>query len=115
MPAPEAMRYAVREQAPAVTLVALATAALFLPAAVMGAGAGLELLHPFAIALLGGLISAVVVVLFVVPGIYPALAGLERAPEELNLTTGEEPAAETAAGGGGGDRGATGPGDRSAG
>ena len=81
----EAMRRAVREKAPAVIGVALATAALFLPAAVMGGGAGLELLQPFAVSLLVGLISAVAVVLLVVPGVYPALAGLQRAPVELDV------------------------------
>jgi len=70
----------VREQAAPVLTVALASGALALPAAVMGGGAGLELLHPFAIALLGGLVTSVVVVLVVVPGLYPALAGLEPVP-----------------------------------
>jgi hypothetical protein len=58
----------------------LAAAGLFLPAAVMGPGAGLELLHPFAVALLVGLVSAVAVVLLVVPTAYPALAGLRPPP-----------------------------------
>jgi multidrug efflux pump subunit AcrB len=86
-----AMREAVRDQAPAVTGVALATAALFLPAAVMGGGAGLELLQPFAVSLLAGLISAAVVVLLVVPGLYPALAGLQRAPGELDPAVPDDP------------------------
>ena len=82
----------------------------------MGAGAGLELLHPFAIALLGGLISAVVVVLFVVPGLYPALAGLRaRRRQELNLTTGERARRGDRRRRGRRRSGATGPGDRSAG
>lgn len=74
------MRLAVRETAPPVIGVALATAALFVPAAVMGGGAGLELLQPFAVALLLGLVSTVVVVLFVLPSLYPALAGLRPLP-----------------------------------
>jgi Cu/Ag efflux pump CusA len=78
-PAAEAMRQALREKAGPVLAVAAATIALFLPAAVMG-GVGLELLQPFAIALLAGLISTVVVVLVVVPGLYPALAGLHPSP-----------------------------------
>ncbi|MET0764159.1 MAG: efflux RND transporter permease subunit [Blastococcus sp.] len=76
----EAMRRAVREQAPPVLAVALAAAALVLPASVMGPGPGLELLQPFALALLGGLVTSLVVVLGVVPGIYPALAGLDPLP-----------------------------------
>ena len=77
----EAVRRAVREQAPPVLGVALAAAALVLPASVMGNGAGLELLQPFAIALLAGLVTSLVVVLLVVPGLYPALAGLDPLPE----------------------------------
>jgi multidrug efflux pump subunit AcrB len=74
------MRLAVRETAPPVIGVALATGALFLPAAVMGGGPGLELLQPFAVSLLLGLISTVVVVLFVLPSLYPVLAGLRPLP-----------------------------------
>jgi Cu/Ag efflux pump CusA len=77
--APEAMREAVREKAPPVIAAVLATAAVFLPAAVMGGGAGLELLHPFAVSLLAGLVTALVVVLFLVPSLYPAFAA-PRAP-----------------------------------
>jgi Cu/Ag efflux pump CusA len=76
----ESMRLAVRETAPPVIGVALATGALFLPAAVMGGGPGLELLQPFAVSLLLGLISTVVVVLFVLPSLYPVLAGLRPLP-----------------------------------
>jgi len=71
----EAMRRSVRENALPVLAVAVGTAALFLPAAVIG-GAGLELLQPFAITLLVGLITVLAVVLFVVPSLYPAIAGL---------------------------------------
>jgi Cu/Ag efflux pump CusA len=76
----EAMRRAVREQAPLVLGAAAAAAALVLPASVMGGGAGLELLQPFALALLGGLATSLIVVLLIVPGLYPALAGLEPRP-----------------------------------
>jgi Cu/Ag efflux pump CusA len=76
----EAVPRALREQAPAVLATALAAAALVLPASVMGSGAGLELLEPFAVSLLGGLVTSLVVVLVVVPGLYPALAGLDPLP-----------------------------------
>ena len=79
-PPADAVREALRETAPPVIGVALATAALFLPAAVMGGGAGLELLQPFAVSLLVALVSALVVVLLVVPALYPALAGLRSLP-----------------------------------
>jgi multidrug efflux pump subunit AcrB len=79
----EAMRQAVIEAAPPVVATALAVAALVLPAALMDGGAGLELLHPFAVTLLGGLITTVVVVLFVVPALYGLVAGrLQHEGEE---------------------------------
>jgi Cu/Ag efflux pump CusA len=70
------MLEALKEKAPAMLAAVLVTAAAFLPAAVMGGGAGLELLQPFAITLLAGLLTSVVVVLFLVPALYPAVGGL---------------------------------------
>jgi multidrug efflux pump subunit AcrB len=72
--ATDAMRQALRETAPPAVAAVLATGAVFVPAAVLGGGAGLELLHPFAVTLLAGLITTVAVVLFVVPTLYVALA-----------------------------------------
>ena len=76
----DALRSAAREQAPPVMIAVLATAALFVPAAVMGTGAGLEMLRPFAIALLGGLATSITVVLFVVPGLFAVAGGLRPPP-----------------------------------
>jgi hypothetical protein len=78
-PPADALRAATREQTPAVLVTVLATAAAFLPAAVLG-GAGLEILRPFAIALIAGLVTTTVVVLFVVPALYALLKGLRPAP-----------------------------------
>ncbi|MFP5372057.1 MAG: efflux RND transporter permease subunit, partial [Actinomycetes bacterium] len=75
----EAMLVALAEKGPALLAAVLATAAAFLPAAVMGSGAGLELLQPFAVTLLGGLLTTVVVVLFLVPALFPALGALAPA------------------------------------
>ena len=75
----EALRGAAREQSPAVLVTALAVAAAVLPAAILG-GPGLELLQPFAVALLGGLVSAVVVVLFLVPALVLVGGGLRPPP-----------------------------------
>jgi Cu/Ag efflux pump CusA len=77
--AAEALQSAAREQAPPVIIAVLGAAAAFLPAAVMG-GAGLELLQPFAVALLGGLITSTVVVLLLVPSLVAAAGGLRPAP-----------------------------------
>jgi hypothetical protein len=76
----DALRSAAREQAPAVVNTVLVTAAVFVPAAVMGGGAGLEVLQPFAVALLGGLITSTLVVLLVVPALVAVIGGLRPAP-----------------------------------
>jgi hypothetical protein len=76
----EALRLAAQEQAPAVIITVLATAAAFLPAAVMGGGAGLEALQQFAVALLAGLVTSTVVVLFLVPSLVAAAGGLRPVP-----------------------------------
>jgi Cu/Ag efflux pump CusA len=49
---------------------AIAITALVLPVVVLGPRAGLEILHPLAVVLLGGLVSSLVVALFVVPSAY---------------------------------------------
>jgi Cu/Ag efflux pump CusA len=77
--AAEALRSAAREQAPPVVITVLVTAAVFLPAAVIG-GAGLEVLQQFAVALLGGLFTSTVVVLFLAPSLVAAAGGLRPAP-----------------------------------
>ena len=76
----EALRSAAREQAPPVLITALATATLFVPAAVMGGGPGLELLQPFAVALLCGLVTSTLVVLFLVPFLLAVTGGLRPTP-----------------------------------
>jgi hypothetical protein len=76
----DALRAAAREQAPPVIIAALVTAALFVPAAFMGGGAGLEILAPFAVALLLGLLTSTVVVLFLVPSLFAAAGGLRPVP-----------------------------------
>jgi predicted small secreted protein len=62
-----------------VLVAVLATAGAFAPAAVLG-GAGLELIHPFAVALLGGLVTGTAVVLVLVPGLVAAVGGLRPPP-----------------------------------
>jgi Cu/Ag efflux pump CusA len=88
----ESLRAAAREQTVPVVVAVLAVAAAFLPAAVLGGGAGLELLQPFAVALLGGLVTSTVVVLFLVPALFAAFAGLRPAPVVGPDTPDGEPA-----------------------
>jgi Cu/Ag efflux pump CusA len=52
---------AARERTVAVLQTALATAAVMVPAAFIGSGPGLELLHPLAVTMLGGLVTLLLV------------------------------------------------------
>jgi Cu/Ag efflux pump CusA len=52
---------AARERSVAVLQTALATAAIMVPAALMSSGPGLELLHPLAVTMLGGLVTLLLV------------------------------------------------------
>ncbi len=65
---------AARSVAPGVLGTALVTAAVFAAPAVLGPRAGLEILHPFAVTLLCGLLSSVLVVLVLVPALQAAVA-----------------------------------------
>ena len=59
-----------RERA-APTLMAAATiAAIFLPLALFGDATGFEIVHPIAVAVLGGLVTTILLTLFVVPALY---------------------------------------------
>lgn len=63
---------ATRDALAPVVTTALAGAGLVLPIVIAGPAAGLELLHPMAVAVLGGLVTVTLVNLFVVPGLYAA-------------------------------------------
>ena len=89
----DALRTAAQEQAPPVVVAVLVTAALFAPAAVLGGSAGLELLQPFAVALLLGLVTSTVVVLLHVPSLFAAVGGLRPPPVVGPDTPDGEPAA----------------------
>jgi CzcA family heavy metal efflux pump len=64
------LRGAGERLAPTLT-TAVATALVVLPFAVLGDIAGLELLQPMAVVVLGGLVTSTLVGLFVVPALYP--------------------------------------------
>lgn len=61
-----------RDHSGSIVLTVVATAALLAPAALMGTGAGLEILRPFAITTIVGFVTSLVVTLFVLPGMYSA-------------------------------------------
>lgn len=67
---PEVVLQGTRERFVPIVLTALATALAFAPIVYYGNIAGLEILYPMAIVVLGGLVSATLVNLFVLPALY---------------------------------------------
>jgi Cu/Ag efflux pump CusA len=67
---PELIREGTRDQAPAILMTALVTAAAVLPFAVYGARAGHEALGPLAVVILGGLATTLLYTLGIVPALY---------------------------------------------
>jgi multidrug efflux pump subunit AcrB len=63
-----------KERLRAIAISTTAIACAFLPAVVLGNVAGLEILHPMAITILGGLVTSTLVTLFIVPALYLAAA-----------------------------------------
>ena len=57
-----------------VVATAITTGLIALPFVVLGDVAGLEILHPAAIVILGGLVTSTVLTLFVIPALYPRFA-----------------------------------------
>jgi Cu/Ag efflux pump CusA len=70
---------------------AAALAAVALPFIVLGQRPGLELLHPLALVLLGGLVSSLIVALFLMPSAYLHL--VPQQPDEASPPHEEEPEA----------------------
>jgi Cu/Ag efflux pump CusA len=70
-------------------MTAGAAAAMFVPVLIMGTRPGYELLHPAAIALLGGLSTSILLNLFVLPVLYLRF-GVSAATEPAEETAGEE-------------------------
>jgi Cu/Ag efflux pump CusA len=46
---------------------------IVLPFAVLGDVAGLEILHPAAVVILGSLVTSTIITLFIIPALYPRL------------------------------------------
>jgi Cu/Ag efflux pump CusA len=64
------MQRGARERLAPIVTSALAVGAVTLPFVVLGSRPGLEILHPLAVVLLGGMISAALVALFLIPPLY---------------------------------------------
>ncbi|KGT75678.1 hypothetical protein MA20_31175 [Bradyrhizobium japonicum] len=68
------VRRGVREQFPSIVASAIATFVLVLPFAVMGDVAGLEIVHPLAVVVLGGIVTATLATLLMLPALYVRFA-----------------------------------------
>jgi hypothetical protein len=75
--------------------------ALALPVVVMGPEAGLEILHPMAVAVAGGAVTSLLVALFLLPMLYLWLARPAKPPDQLFLHTPSSPDLVAAASGAG--------------
>jgi Cu/Ag efflux pump CusA len=77
---PELVRRATRERSAPILMTAVITALLFLPIAFFGSVAGLELVNPMAMVILGGLVTSTLYTLVGVPALY-LMFGAAREPE----------------------------------
>jgi Cu/Ag efflux pump CusA len=82
----------VQERLAPIAVTALGTAVFALPFIVLGDVAGLEIMRPMAVFVLGGLVTAILLILFVVPSIY-LLSGPSPESETEHLLS-EPPAFE---------------------
>jgi Cu/Ag efflux pump CusA len=78
---------ATRDRAVPLLQTVLLTAAVLLPAAVLGSRAGLEFLHPLSVTMLGGLVSLLVVQGYVLPALLATAPG--RTPQPQSRPTAE--------------------------
>ncbi len=62
---------AVGQRLTAIVATAITTGLIALPFVVFGDVAGLEILHPAAVVILGGLVTSTILTLFVIPALYP--------------------------------------------
>jgi Cu/Ag efflux pump CusA len=100
----ELVQQGARDQFGPIVTAALATAAFLLPFVVLGSRVGLEIVHPMATVMLGGLVTATLVSLFALPALYAGFAGrTDRDPAEdlLRRWAGVEPVPATQAAAGG--------------
>jgi hypothetical protein len=81
----ELVRLGARERFAPMMTVAVATAAAVLPFVIMGDVAGLEIINPMAIVLLGGLVTTTLLGLFLLPVLYLSF-GAGAQPEPLAET-----------------------------
>src|SRR5207249_4038244 len=83
---PELVGRGTREQSALILMTAVTTALAFLPMALLGDIAGLEIMRPMAVVILGGLVTTTLLGLVGVPAMY-LLFGAAREPELDDLST----------------------------
>jgi CzcA family heavy metal efflux pump len=97
---PSLVERAARERLAPILTSAVAIAAVMLPFVVAGSRAGLEVIHPMAVVILGGLVTSTLLSLFVLPALYLRFGGRQPtvSPEEelMRRWAGAEPAPEKA-------------------
>ena len=79
----------VRERFMPIAASALALFVFFLPFVVMGNTAGLEIVHPMAVAALGGILTSTLITLVLVPSLYRRFGAGASSGATLDLTHGE--------------------------
>ena len=100
------VRRGAGERLAPIATTAAALALVALPFVIMGSRPGLEVVHPMAVVILGGLITTTFVSLFVLPALYlrygtPTDSGLAPEDELMHRWSGVEPEAATASAGSG--------------
>jgi Cu/Ag efflux pump CusA len=88
----ELVQRAAREQFGGLAGAAIGTAAIALPFVVAGSIPGLEIVHPLAVVVLGGLVSATAVTLFAMPALHVRFAGEREHDPTDELLRWAEPA-----------------------
>lgn len=85
---PDLVRHGVREWTAPILVTGLVSVAAVVPFAIFGTGPGLEVLGPLAIVMLGGLVTAILYAVCVVPVLYARLGAgaVPDAVEEENLS-----------------------------
>jgi CzcA family heavy metal efflux pump len=98
---PDLVRRGAGERLAPIATTAAGLALVALPFVIMGSRPGLEVVHPMAVVILGGLVTTTFLSLFVLPALYlryatPAEPGLAPEDELMHRWAGVEPEAATA-------------------
>jgi Cu/Ag efflux pump CusA len=98
---PDLVRRGAGERLAPIATTAAGLALVALPFVIMGSRPGLEVVHPMAVVILGGLVTTTFLSLFVLPALYlryatPAEPGLAPEDDLMHRWAGVEPEAATA-------------------